>query len=186
MITEVAPVDGVLEGSTVRNIWSAKHQAWECDSKQASVLESEAMDWRTSVHGVASVRLNWARRAADLQKATSDGSEEQEIMVMGRCSQCRQPRQAGNGVVMGVVRRGCLTHLRAPPTLAEVDLEAEQGITPSDAACSIAAHWRPTPAFAIAITCINGRLHCSAADLLRPVCCMRPGGGDRDDREDCI
>jgi hypothetical protein len=94
MITEVAPVDGVLEGSTVRNIPSAVQRAWECDSKQASVLESEAMGWRTSVHGVASVRLNWARRAADLQKATSAGSEEQE-MVMGRCRPCSQPRQAG-------------------------------------------------------------------------------------------
>lgn len=82
MITQVALHDGVLEGRPVRNMSFAAHQAWECDSKHGGGGESEAVGRRTSVHGVAALRLNWARRAADLQRATSDASEGKE-MVMG-------------------------------------------------------------------------------------------------------
>ena len=108
-----------------------------------------------------------ARWATDRQPQASQASGKSIVT---------QPRSGGeagrNAAIFGVVMKA------ACPTVCPPPFGRLRHLTSSHLPTVFAQllYTRASPCYAIAIACINGRLHCSAPGMQWPVCCMRPGG----------
>jgi hypothetical protein len=117
----------------------------------------------------AAVKLRTGRWAAGSQPRATKANEE-HWDACGERAKTWTVRLGCNGGGEGV-RRGCLPRY-APLISPSSTLDA---ITPCGGACSITIHPRQ-PLLGRSPACINGRLHCSAADILWPVCGVRLAG----------